>query len=95
MTAASDFELRDARDDRERAREMVFVGDTLWMVVEAFLRGDASVNRLRWAMRRYDDVRRKCDLTWPNPEASGSESPARTDGARVRVNVLTAAPRAK
>jgi hypothetical protein len=65
VTAARDSELRDARDDRERARAMVFVADALWMVVEAFLRGDASVNRLRGAMLRYDDARQKCDLTWP------------------------------
>jgi hypothetical protein len=52
VTAARDSGLRDARDDRERARAMVFVGDALWMIVEAFLRGDASVNRLRGAMLR-------------------------------------------
>ena len=70
MTTARDSELRDARDDRERARAMVFVGDALWMVVVAFLRGDAAVNRLRGAMLRYDDARRKCDLTWPNPDVA-------------------------
>lgn len=67
MTAPVEDELRD---DRERARAMVLVGDALWLVVEAFLRGDAAVNQLRGTMLRYEDARRKCDLTWPNPAAT-------------------------
>lgn len=65
MTASVEDELREARDNRERARATVLVGDALWMVVEAFLRGDAAVNQLRGAILRYHDARRKCDLTWP------------------------------
>lgn len=81
MTTPGEDELRDARDDRERARAMVLIGDALWLIVEAFLRGDAAVNQLRGAMLRYDDARRKCDLTWANPAAAPPvvhASPARS-----------------